>query len=125
MLFIDLFRHDSDIAEFSAGQTLCREGEHGTVMYVILTGRADVKSGDLLLEEVGAGDIVGELGALDGIPRIATVTALTPCTAAVVDPERFNFLVENNPRFALEVMRVLARRLRHCDARLRERVAGI
>lgn len=124
MLFFDLFRHDPNIGEFSAGQAICREGEHGNVMYVLLAGRAEVTSGGLLLEKVGAGEIVGELGVLDGIPRIATVTALTACTTVVVDRERFNFLVESTPGFALEVMQVMARRLRHCDARLREQFAG-
>lgn len=120
MLFFDLFRQDPHIAEFSAGQTLCREGEPGTVMYVLLSGRAEIRSGSMLLEEVGVGDIVGEMGVLDGIPRIATVTALTDCTAAAVDQQRFQFLVESNPRFALDVMQVLAQRLRQCDTRLRQ-----
>jgi len=123
MLFFDLFRHDPQLAEFSAGQALCREGELGSVMYVLLTGSAEIRSGDLLLEQIGPGDIAGELGVLDGIPRIATVTALTDCTAAVVDRERFHFLVEATPQFAVEVMQVLARRLRHCDTRLRTQAA--
>lgn len=123
MLFFDLFRHDPNIAEFAAGETLCREGEAGTVMYVLLDGTAEITSGDVFLERVGVGDIVGELGVLDAVPRIATVTAQTRCTAAVIDQKRFHFLVEANPKFALEVMQVMARRLRQCDTRLREQAA--
>lgn len=112
MLFFDLFRHVPPMAEFSAGQAICRGGEHDHVMYVLRSGRAGVTAGGLRLEKVDAGDSVGELGVLDGIPRIATVTALTPCTTAVVDQQRFNFLAESSPGFALEVMQVMARRLR-------------
>jgi CRP/FNR family transcriptional regulator, cyclic AMP receptor protein len=124
MLFFDLFRHDPNLVEFPAGQTLCQEGEVGTVMYVLLSGSAEVRSGSLLLEEVGVGDIVGELGVLDATPRIATVTALTDCTVAAVDQQRFHFLVEANPRFAIEVMQVMAKRLRQCDTRLRDQIAN-
>lgn len=123
MLFFDLFRHDPNLAEFAAGQTLCREDEVGTAMYVVLAGHARVTSGDLLLEEVGVGDIVGELGVLDAMPRVATVTATTDCTVVVIDPQRFRFLVEARPDFAREVMQVMARRLRQCDTRLREQAA--
>lgn len=124
MLFYDLFRHDPNIVEFAPGDALCREGEIGSEMYVILAGRADIRSGELLLEEISEGDIAGEMGILDGTPRIATVTALTAVTAAVIDQKRFQFLVEATPHFAIEVMQVLARRLRQCDARLREQVAS-
>jgi CRP/FNR family transcriptional regulator, cyclic AMP receptor protein len=124
MLFFDLFRHDPNVAEFPAGQTLCQEGEVSDVMYVLLSGNAEIRSGNLLLERVGVGDIVGELGVLDAVPRIATVTALTDCVAAVIDQKRFQFLVEGNPHFALEVMQVMARRLRQCDVRLREHIAN-
>jgi CRP-like cAMP-binding protein len=123
MLFFDLFRKDPDIVEFSPGQTLCREGEVGEAMYVLLHGSAEIRSGSAVLERVGAGDLVGELGVLDGIPRVATVTALTDCAAAVIDQKRFHFLVKANPGFALEVMQAMARRLRQCDARLRDKMA--
>jgi CRP/FNR family cyclic AMP-dependent transcriptional regulator len=118
MLFFDLFRHDPNLVEIPAGQVLCREGEVGHDMYVLVSGTAEITSGHVVLEEVGAGDIVGELGVIDTTPRIATVTALTDCVFAAIDRQRFRFLVEEAPNFALEVMQVMARRLRQCDLRL-------
>jgi CRP/FNR family cyclic AMP-dependent transcriptional regulator len=118
MLFFDLFRNDPHLVEIPAGQALCREGEMGTTMYVLLSGHAEIRSGDFLLEEVGTGDIVGELGVIDSVPRAATVTALSDCLFAEIDRKRFRFLVEETPNFALEVMQVMARRLRQCDQRL-------
>lgn len=118
MLFFDLFRHDPDLVEIPAGEVLCREGEVGNAMYVLVSGSAEVRSGDVLLERAGAGDILGELGVIDDTSRTATVTALTDCVFAAIDQARFRFLVEETPNFALEVMQVMARRLRQCDQRL-------
>lgn len=118
MLFFDLFRHDPNLLDLPPGATLFRAGEAGDVMYVLVSGRAQVWFNGVTLEEVKPGDILGELAVIDTAPRTATVTALTDCTFAVIDQKRFQFLVEQTPNFAVEVMRVLARRLRQCDQRL-------
>jgi CRP-like cAMP-binding protein len=119
MLFFDLFRHDPKLQEIPAGQTLFREGDMGETMYVLVAGHAEVSTNDLLLEEVGPGAILGEMGVIEPGPRSATVTTRTACTFAVIDQKRFRFLVDETPRFAIEVMGAMARRLRQCDERLR------
>jgi CRP/FNR family transcriptional regulator, cyclic AMP receptor protein len=120
MLFFDLFRHDPKLLEVAAGLSLFREGEAGDAMYVLVSGSAEIRFAGLILEEVAPGGIVGELGVIDASPRTATVIARSDCVFAVIDQKRFRFLVEETPNFALEVMRVMADRLRHCDQRLRE-----
>jgi CRP-like cAMP-binding protein len=47
------------------------------------------------------------------LPHSATVEAVTDCEFAVVDEKRFDFLVTETPGFAIEIMRVLAHRLRN------------
>lgn len=123
MLFFDLFRHDPELLEVAAGQPLFSRGEIGTHMYVLVSGRAEVRAGDLLLEEIGPGSIVGELAVIEASPRVATVTARSDCLFAVIDQKRFRFLVEETPHFAIEVMKVMADRLRRCDLRLVEAAA--
>ena len=119
MLFFDLFRKAPNLVTVASGEPLCTEGEEGAVMFVLLSGTAEIRSGACVLEELGAGSIVGEMGVIEPGPRSATVRALTDCTFAVIDRERFDFLVRDTPQFAVDVMTVMARRMRQCDAMLK------
>lgn len=123
MYSFDLFRQDPQFFKIKGGETLFREGDHGEVMYVFVSGEAEIEMSGLQLEVCKSGDIVGELACIDGSPRSATVTARTDCEFAVLDKKRFRFLVGENPEFALDVMRVIARRLKQCDRRLIEALA--
>ena len=124
MLFFDLFRHDPKFVEIKSGTCLFREGDRGDVMYVLIRGEAEVTMGGLSIEVCRSGDIVGEMAVVDGSPRSATVTALADCEFAVIDRKRFQFLVDETPRFAIDVMRVMAQRLKQCDQRLVQAIAG-
>jgi CRP-like cAMP-binding protein len=80
-------------------------------MYVIVEGQVEVRVGPDP-EVMGPGELIGEMALIDGQPRSATVIARTPCRLARVDEKRFLFLVQQTPFFALQVMRLLAGRLR-------------
>lgn len=118
MLFFDLFRNDPKMISIKAGEYLFCEGDPGDVMYVLITGKATVMVGDLNLEDVQKGAILGEMAVVDGSPRSTTVRAKTDCTFTVIDQKRFRFLVDESPRFAIEVMTIMAERLRQCDRNL-------
>src|SRR5438067_6129349 len=65
---------------FGRGQQLMRAGEPGHHVMVILSGSVAAisppsASGPVVLAVRGAGDLIGELAALDNQPRSATVTA--------------------------------------------------
>jgi CRP/FNR family cyclic AMP-dependent transcriptional regulator len=53
---------------------------------------------------------------VDHSPRSATVVAATDTTIVPVGEKQFLFLVSRTPHFALNVMRVLAQRLRSANA---------
>ena len=120
MLFFDLFRHDPEFIQVKAGEHLFREGDPGELMYVLIKGQAEIALAGMPIEVCRVGDIVGEMAAVDASPRSATVTACTDCEFAVIDKKRFQFLVDEAPRFAIDVMRVMARRLKRSDQCLAE-----
>jgi CRP-like cAMP-binding protein len=95
-----------------AGTTLFEEGTPGTVMYVVRDGEVAIKVGGREVERVGAGGIVGEMALLDNAPRSAAAVAISRCEIVSIDQRRFLFLVQETPFFALEVMRIMANRLR-------------
>ena len=61
------------------------------------------------------GDILGELSAIDGRPRSASVAALEPVEAMFVAAVDFRAFLEKHPRVALLLMEMLSRRLRDAD----------
>jgi CRP-like cAMP-binding protein len=116
MTTIELFRNATDGETFAAGATIFREGEPGDYMYVVQHGEVEVVAQDRVIERVGPGGIVGELALVDDGGRSATVLAATDCTLVPISRKRFLFLVQHTPHFALQVMSILAGRLRRWTA---------
>lgn len=118
MVFFELFSHNPTIVKVAAGDALFREGEEGHLMFVLATGTAEVIVNHRVVEELQHGNIVGELGLVSPGPRSATVIATSDCEFVAVDEKRFQFLVQQTPFFATQVMRVLAERLRAANQML-------
>jgi CRP/FNR family cyclic AMP-dependent transcriptional regulator len=94
------------------GELLFREGEPGDFMYVVRSGQLELRSSGRVLEVVGPGGLIGEMALIDPAPRSATAVARGACSVAPVNLDTFDQLVKRVPRLALEVMRIMARRLR-------------
>lgn len=116
MNLAELFRHQTDLHALSAGQALFKEGEPGDLMYVLMSGTAEIIVHNRVVEIAEAGAIVGEMAMIDDSARSATLVAKSDCTFLPIDRKRFNFLIQQTPHFALHVMRVMAERLRKTDA---------
>ena len=115
MYTFHLFSNDPDIVRVKAGEVVFREGDAGGVMFVLASGRAEVRVGPRVVEAIVSGNIVGELGLVSPGLRSATLIAQTDCEFVRIDENRFKFLVQQTPYFALQVMRVMAERLRAAD----------
>lgn len=116
MNLTELFRHETELQTLSAGQTLFKEGEPAELMFVLMSGTAEVIVNHRVVETAEAGAIIGEMGMIDEGARSASVVAKSDCKLLVIDRKRFNFLIQHTPNFALHVMRVIAHRLRRTDA---------
>ena len=81
-------------------------------MFVLSKGTADVMVNGQVVEQLQHGSVVGEMGIVSPGPRSATVVATSDCEFVAVDEKRFQFLVQQTPFFATQVMRVMAERLR-------------
>ncbi len=117
MAILNLFQYVKNTMSFPAGHTIYQEGDAGTVAYVVLEGEVDVSYAGRYLETVGPGGLLGELALVDDKPHSTTCTAKTDVKVAAIDQERFLFMVQETPFFAIEVMRVMADRLRRERAR--------
>lgn len=82
-----------DLVSFVTGEILVQQGEPADAVYLLVSGRVEVlrqgESGTEVLATRGAGDCIGELGVLAREARSATVVAVDPVEAIVIDAERF------------------------------------
>lgn len=107
---------------FDPGEVLLREGDDGRHVLVLLSGfakvTARVENGEesLLAVRVG-GDIVGEMSAMDGAPRSATVTACGTVASRLVQLDTLLLLLARRPEVHLALTGIMADRLRWANRR--------
>jgi CRP/FNR family cyclic AMP-dependent transcriptional regulator len=94
------------------GTVIAREGERGIGLFLILEGQARVTIGGKTRAKLGPGDFFGEVALLDGGPRTATVTALTPLRLVGITGWVFRGLLMEHPSIALKTLEAVAGRLR-------------
>jgi CRP-like cAMP-binding protein len=87
-------------------------GDPGDVMYGVKEGEVEIFVGDRVLETIGPGSLFGEMSLIEGSIRSASARAKTDCQIVPINERRFTFLVQQTPFFALQVMRIMAERLR-------------
>jgi CRP/FNR family transcriptional regulator, cyclic AMP receptor protein len=105
-------------AEYTAGDTIVREGDRDAKHMVVLTaGTAKVIRNGREIAAVGSGEVIGELALLDGMPRSASVVADTDVTAIVLYGTAFKKLLDDIPAIAHQLLVALSRRLRERDER--------
>ena len=109
---VELFSKIPGGQEYQAGAAIFSEGDSGSVMYGIVEGTVAMQVDGQTVETISKGDVFG-VGALvhpDGLRR-STAMAQTDCKLVELDEERFKFVIENTPNFAIEVMRSYSDRL--------------
>jgi CRP/FNR family transcriptional regulator, cyclic AMP receptor protein len=100
------------VRSFKAGETIFRQGDPAEELYIVKSGKVEIRLGNRLLDTLPELSIFGEMALIDHRPRSATAVAATDATVVPVSEKQFLFLVGRTPHFALNVMRVLAQRLR-------------
>jgi CRP-like cAMP-binding protein len=107
---------------FAAGDRIIAQGDEGARgFYLIIEGRTEVRSGDTVLAEFGAGDYFGEMALLlPDTPRTADVVATQDTTCLVITQWDLRALLVAHPETGLTIMAELARRLADTDRTLRE-----
>jgi CRP-like cAMP-binding protein len=115
---LDPFVHEENPRVCEAGEVIFQTYDMGSEMYVVLEGEVELSIDSKVLETLGPGEPFGEMALIDQAPRVATAIARTPCKLAVIPEKRFLFLVQTTPTFALQIMKVMADRLRTMNERV-------
>jgi CRP-like cAMP-binding protein len=104
-----------DVADYMADAAIVREGTNGDGFYVVLAGQAKVTSNRRFLKRLVPGDHFGEIAAIDGGVRSATVTSETPMTLAMMSRKALLKALRNDPELSHHLMVELARMFRQAS----------
>jgi len=115
---IHLFDKDRDAVSYPAGHVLFRTGDPGNEMFAVVDGAVAIVIHDQTVETVEAGGVLGEMALIEDRPRVATAIVTSDARVVAIDRKRFQFLVQQNPFFALQLMGVMADRLRRMNEKL-------
>jgi CRP-like cAMP-binding protein len=116
------------------GETIFREGEDGTTMFVVLSDEMEVtkksRAGvDARVAVLGPGDWFGEMSIVDIQPRSASIRALAPGRLIRVSAADLDALYRHDVRaysiIVLNLARELSRRLRVADGILADLIANV
>lgn len=125
---LKLLAISSDRVVFDPNTVIMSQGEVGDAAYVILSGSGDVfidtPSGQIKVNEVGPGQIVGEIAMLIDVPRTATVKTEEGLTALKIEKDNFVNLITSTHQVAVWIIRVLAARLENTTSQLQEAIAA-
>ena len=109
---------------FQAGDSIFKEGDLGTEMFIVQEGKVEVlkhfKGEDQRLAVLGQGDFFGEMAILEDMPRTASARAVADCILLKINGSTFDQMLRKNPEIAVRMMRKLSRRLRETDQMLRQ-----
>lgn len=107
------------VRRYRRGDVLFHQGDDAGAVVVLRGGHVKATMLDdgreVILGFPGPGELLGELSAVDGQPRSATVRAIDDVEAFVVPGSAFRAFLERRPRIALVLLRAVAERLRESD----------
>lgn len=110
---------------YEAKQQILGRGEGGTDVFFVIGGvaRAVIRASggrEVILGDVGAGDFFGELAAIDGQPRSASIIAVARATVARMPARVFREAIHRHADCCDRMLEVMAARLRMLDRRVNE-----
>jgi len=105
---------------YAPGQVIVEEGSIGVGFFLILEGKVQVRKGRKTLAELGTGDFFGEMSLFDEQPRSASVVAVTETRCLGITSWSFIGMVKSDPDIAVNMMKVMAARLRLSNKALAE-----
>ena len=112
MTTINIFQNAKESEKFADGSIIFSKGDPGDCMFGVVEGEVEIVLNDKVIDTLSSGAILGEMGLIDHSPRAATARAKGSAKLVRIDERRFNFLVQQTPFFALQVMRIITARLR-------------
>ncbi|GAB4426083.1 MAG: hypothetical protein Kow002_15420 [Anaerolineales bacterium] len=115
---LDALAQSVSVRQIAAGEFLFRKGDDGDSLFIIDAGMVkivteDAGGSEVILNQVGAGEIIGEMSLLDNEPRSAGVVAMTDTKVLELKRDDFMRVLRQQPDLALAVIRNFSSRMRY------------
>ena len=111
----------TELQSIKSGEHLIVKGEMGTAMYIVRDGSVKVHDGDLLLNILKTGDVFGEMAALDGEVRTASITAVEDTKLIKLERDALYDLGKSEPELAKSIIHFLCQREKNIISDITER----
>ncbi len=107
------------LVAYPAGALVFRQGDASRTSYMLLllSGDVSVETSDptggsqVTISVLGPGNVIGEMGLLDGSPRSATCIASSPLQAAGLTRKGLERLIDDNPKVGSRLLLALSKRI--------------
>ncbi len=93
-----------DLLKMRTDQVVCREGDAGGEMMLIVSGAAEVQKNGKTIGTLGRGDVFGEMSMLDAAPRSATITTTAPTHLLAFPRDALFSLLREEPELAVKFL---------------------
>ncbi len=114
----------SAVKGYSAGETIVREGDTGTSVFLIKQGRVSVVSHifgrEINLATLSAGDLFGEVAFLTGRPRTANVIATEAAEVYKINKDLLDEIIEKRPEIMSQVNEIYNERVQDTIRKIKE-----
>jgi CRP/FNR family transcriptional regulator, cyclic AMP receptor protein len=97
---------------FETGRVICKEGDTGVGLHIILEGEVKVLVGGRTRRRLGPGAFFGEIALLDGGPRSASVVAESPVRTFAITSWNFRSVLKEHPSMPVKMLEEVCKRLR-------------
>jgi len=109
--------------KFPKNTILLSKGDKSDSIYILCSGKAkaiarDEQGKEIVLDVIGPGEYFGEMAALDGGPRSATIVTKEPTEVLIISKDDFQNSLSSNPDLMFNLVRVLLERLRKADEKI-------
>lgn len=119
---IEKLKNIGILKEYSKNSYIFKQNDCSKEMYILISGEVELTIGEgnnlVQLAKLEKGDILGEMAALENMPRCATARAKTECKLFLIYPNEFENLFEELPRVGARISRKLSSRLRQTNEEL-------
>ncbi len=102
---------------FDQNEVICRIGDPGDRMYIIISGQVKVvvdneEGEETIIAHLGSGDYFGEMALLTGEPRSATIVTTEPSEMFMLNKSDFDEILAKYPSISISMGKIMSHRLR-------------
>ena len=108
---------------FPKNAIIFSKGDESDSLYIVQTGKVkavihDEEGKEIVLSVIREGEYFGEMAALDGVPRSATIMTKEPTEMLIVNRDDFKNILSANPDMVFNLLKVLLERLRRANQKI-------